>query len=151
LEPGLVGGRFNPPPLLAHLDLVLDLDVVVDLFEEGISEGTILREKICPGPRPGRSPRPGFLLQALKNFERLRPLLHFILFRRFGMRYGPAILIWIVVGMASVYGQAKKPSIVFDSITKDAGKVTQGETVKQVFTFTNKGSGTLEIINVQPT
>jgi hypothetical protein len=67
------------------------------------------------------------------------------------MRYGPAILIWIVVGMALVYGQAKKSSIVFDSITKDAGKVTQGETVKQVFTFTNKGSGTLEIINVQPT
>jgi hypothetical protein len=90
-------------------------------------------------------------LQALKNFERLRPALHCILFRRFGMRYGPAILIWIVVGIVSVYGQAKKPSIVFDSITKDAGKVTQGETVKQVFTFTNKGSGTLEIINVRPT
>ena len=67
------------------------------------------------------------------------------------MRYGPAILVWTVVGMASVYGQAKKPSIVFDSITKEAGKVTQGETVKQVFTFTNKGSGTLEIINVRPT
>jgi len=67
------------------------------------------------------------------------------------MRYGPAILIWIVAGMASVYGQAKKPSIVFDSMTKNAGKVTQGETVKQVFTFTNKGSGTLEIINVKPT
>ena len=90
-------------------------------------------------------------LQALKNFERLRPVLRGILFRRFVMRYGPAILIWIVVGMACVYGQAKKPSIVFDGITKDAGKVTQGETVKQVFTFTNKGSGTLEIINVQPT
>jgi hypothetical protein len=90
-------------------------------------------------------------LQALKNFERLRPVLHCILFGGFGMRYGPAILIWIVAGMASVYGQAKKPSIVFDSITKDAGKVTQGETAKQVFAFTNKGSGTLEIIGVQPT
>jgi len=90
-------------------------------------------------------------LQAIKIFERLRPVLHCILLGRFGMRYGPAILIWIVVGMASVYGQAKKPSIIFDSMTKDAGKVTQGETVKQVFTFTNKGSGTLEITNVQPT
>lgn len=67
------------------------------------------------------------------------------------MRYGPAILIWIMAGMASVSGQAKKPSIVFDSIIKDAGKVTQGETVKQVFTFTNKGSGILEIVSVQPT
>jgi hypothetical protein len=90
-------------------------------------------------------------LQALKNFERLQSVLHCMLFRRFGMSYGPAIMVWIVVGMVSVYGQAKKPSIVFDSITKDAGKVTQGETVKQVFTFTNKGSGTLEIMNVQPT
>ena len=67
------------------------------------------------------------------------------------MRYGSAILIWIVAGMVSVHGQAKKPSIVFDSIIKDAGKVTQGEMVKQVFTFTNKGSGTLEIMSVQPT
>jgi hypothetical protein len=90
-------------------------------------------------------------LRSSKNFERLRPVLHCILFRRFGMRYGPAIVIWIVVGMASVYGQAKKPSIVFDSIIKDAGKVTQGETVKQVFTFINKGSGTLEIIGTRPT
>ena len=67
------------------------------------------------------------------------------------MRYGPAILIWIVAGIALVYGQAKKPSIVFDSMIKDVGKVTQGETIKQIFAFTNKGSGTLEIMSVQPT
>ncbi len=43
LQPRLVGTKISTSPLLAHLDLVLDLDVVVDLFEAGISERTKLR------------------------------------------------------------------------------------------------------------
>jgi hypothetical protein len=35
---GLVGTRINPVFLLAYLDLVLDLDMVVDLFEAGLFE-----------------------------------------------------------------------------------------------------------------
>lgn len=66
------------------------------------------------------------------------------------MRYCTAILIWLIAGMP-VSGQAKKPSIVFDRLAKDAGTVTQGEIVRQVFAFTNKGSGILEIARVQPT
>jgi hypothetical protein len=97
LESGLVGTRINPSPLFAHLDPVLDL------VEAGISERTILRGKIGSGPRQGPRPRLGFLLRSSMNFERLRSVLHCILFRSFGMRYGPAILIWIVAGMASVY------------------------------------------------
>jgi hypothetical protein len=35
---GLVGFRTNPAPLSAHVDLVVDLVAVVDLFEAGLSE-----------------------------------------------------------------------------------------------------------------
>jgi hypothetical protein len=45
LQPRLVGTNISTSPLLAHLDLdlVLALDVVLDLFEAGISERTIVR------------------------------------------------------------------------------------------------------------
>jgi hypothetical protein len=66
------------------------------------------------------------------------------------MRYYAAILLWIVTGLPAA-SQAMRPAIVFDRITKDAGTVTQGEIAKQRFTYTDKGSGTLEIISVQPT
>ncbi len=42
------------------------------------------------------------------------------------------------------------PAIVFDSTTKDFGKVTQGETLKHIFKFTNKGNATLEIASAEP-
>ncbi len=42
------------------------------------------------------------------------------------------------------------PAISFESVSKDAGRVTQGETVKQVFNFINKGTGILEIKGVEP-
>ena len=45
-----------------------------------------------------------------------------------GMRRCAAILIWIVAGLPAA-SQAKNPSIVFDGIFKDAGTVTQGETI----------------------
>ena len=44
--------------------------------------------------------------------------------------------------------QAKSPSLEINSTDIDVGKVTQGETIKHVFSFTNRGPGTLEILNV---
>jgi hypothetical protein len=45
--------------------------------------------------------------------------------------------------------QGKGPTIVFDSQSKDFDKIFQGETLKHVFKFANKGSGMLEIVNVE--
>jgi hypothetical protein len=67
------------------------------------------------------------------------------------MRYCAAFVIWVVAGLSPVAGQVKKPAIVFDSIIKNAGTITQGEIAKQVFTYTNKGTAPLEIISVHPT
>ncbi len=42
------------------------------------------------------------------------------------------------------------PAIVFDSPAKDFGKVTEGEVLKHVFTFSNQGGSMLEILKVEP-
>jgi hypothetical protein len=44
----------------------------------------------------------------------------------------------------------KTPTIVFENLTKDFGNVTQGDELKVVFKFSNKGQGTLEIKSVEP-
>ncbi len=54
-----------------------------------------------------------------------------------------------LAGMASVMDRLR--SLRCSTAHQRCRKVTQGETAKQVFTFTNKGSGTLEIMSVQPT
>ncbi len=59
------------------------------------------------------------------------------------------LLVWTLAGATVAVCQAGVPSIVFDSISKDIGTVTQGEIVKHVFPFTNKGTGTLEIKRVE--
>ena len=66
------------------------------------------------------------------------------------MRLCSALLMGLLAGLATVVGQARIPSIAFDSVSKDIGKVVQGETIKQIFTFTNKGTGTLEIKSLEP-
>ena len=43
------------------------------------------------------------------------------------------------------------PMIVFDSPSKDFGKVTEGQVLKHIFKFTNKGTATLEILNAEST
>jgi hypothetical protein len=57
----------------------------------------------------------------------------------------------LIVGLTALSGQDKAPSIVFEDSVKDFGKVLQGETLKHVFSFSNKGSTTLEILSVEPT
>jgi len=44
----------------------------------------------------------------------------------------------------------KAPAIVFDSLTRDFGKVVEGEDLKHVFTFTNRGQAILVIHEVKP-
>lgn len=56
----------------------------------------------------------------------------------------------LAVGLFPLYAQDKAPIIVFDSQTKDFGHVTEGETLKHIFRFTNKGTATLDIIKVEP-
>lgn len=45
--------------------------------------------------------------------------------------------------------QESRPTIVFDSLTKDFGRVIEGEAVKHVFKFANKGNAPLDILNVE--
>jgi hypothetical protein len=58
------------------------------------------------------------------------------------------LLAFMLTGAVSAPGQDKQPSIEFDFVSKDYGTVTQGETIKQVFPFTNKGAGVLQIIDI---
>ena len=68
------------------------------------------------------------------------------------MRFDVRLLLCIlaVPGTAPCMGQDPVPSIVFDNPSQDMGKITEGETLKHVFKFTNKGLGTLEVQKVEP-
>ncbi len=61
----------------------------------------------------------------------------------------PFALILLFVAV-SLVAQDKVPSIAFENLTKDMGKITEGEPVKHVFKFTNKGQAALEILKVEP-
>jgi hypothetical protein len=57
---------------------------------------------------------------------------------------------FLIVGLAVLSGQDKAPSMIIDNPARDFGKVMQGETVKHVFSFSNKGTTALEILSVEP-
>ncbi len=57
---------------------------------------------------------------------------------------------FFAAGTALLTAQDKRPAVTFDSQTKDFGKVTEGQTIKHVFKFTNKGDAVLEIYKVEP-
>jgi hypothetical protein len=61
-----------------------------------------------------------------------------------------AISVVLIAVFAPLFARQNFPAIVFDSETKDLGRVPEGEDLKQVFKFTNNGQGRLEILNVQP-
>jgi hypothetical protein len=65
------------------------------------------------------------------------------------MRFYFAVLALILAVSTDVIGQTKRPSLFIENTSRDVGTVTQGETIKQVFQFTNKGDATLEILDVQ--
>jgi hypothetical protein len=64
------------------------------------------------------------------------------------MRSGYTLFLWIWIPIAAVAVEAKGPSIQIENPIRDVGTLTQGETIRQVFVITNKGSGTLEILDV---
>ncbi len=58
---------------------------------------------------------------------------------------GAFLLGFLMLGAAE-----KPPAITFVSTVKDFGKVTEGEVLKHVFTFSNTGGAELEILKVEP-
>ena len=60
-------------------------------------------------------------------------------------RFSLLLSVTMVAGVVSLLALENAPNIAFESNTKDFGKITQGQVLKHVFKFTNKGTGTLEI------
>jgi hypothetical protein len=60
------------------------------------------------------------------------------------------VIIVLTVTLQPLSARQKGPIIEFDSVTKQVDKVTDGEVVSLVFTFTNKGDAQLEILAVEP-
>lgn len=58
------------------------------------------------------------------------------------------ICAFIAAGLLPLTAQEQGPSIVFDALNKDVKTVTDGETIQQIFRFTNKGNATLEILGI---
>jgi hypothetical protein len=58
-------------------------------------------------------------------------------------------LVVLAASALPLFGLDNAPAIFFDSTTKDFGKVTEGETLKHIFKFTNKGNATLEIASAE--
>ncbi len=63
-------------------------------------------------------------------------------------RFFLMVLMVIVGGLLPLSARQKGPSIVFDSISKNFNKVPEGEVIRHVFKFANKGDATLEIVRV---
>jgi len=61
-----------------------------------------------------------------------------------------AACVVLTLGATNLIAQEKIPTIVFESLAKDFGKVTEGETLKYIFKFANKGQARLEILKVEP-
>lgn len=53
------------------------------------------------------------------------------------------------LGLLSLAARHAGPSIAFESLAADFKKITDGEPIRQVFKFTNKGDETLEILGVE--
>ena len=56
---------------------------------------------------------------------------------------------WLAIGAVSLPAQAKTPTVAFDSLTKDFGSVIEGQTLKHIFKFTNKGDALLQILRAE--
>ncbi len=64
------------------------------------------------------------------------------------MRLSVVLLFAMLIPLANCMGPAKGPLAQIENPTRDVGTVLQGEPIKQVFVITNKGSSTLEILDV---
>ena len=57
----------------------------------------------------------------------------------------------MIAGQTGLWGQDNVPSMFLENSVKDFGKVIQGEMLKHVFGFSNRGSSPLEILSVEAT
>jgi hypothetical protein len=64
------------------------------------------------------------------------------------MKLWCALFALLAAAVPAFTGQANSPSVHFESTARDVGTVAQGEIIKEVFTFTNKGPGTLKILDI---
>jgi regulatory protein YycH of two-component signal transduction system YycFG len=53
------------------------------------------------------------------------------------------------MAVSTLSAQPKSPLIEFQNTKSDQGTVIQGDIIKQAFDFVNKGSGILEILDVE--
>jgi hypothetical protein len=60
-------------------------------------------------------------------------------------------IILFLLAAVPLAAQDKAPVLVFESQTKDFGKVNEGAPIKHVFKFANKGDAVLEIFKVEGT
>jgi hypothetical protein len=66
------------------------------------------------------------------------------------MKIAPIAIVILLLAVSPLLAQTGGPALVFESATKEFGKVAEGTILKHVFKFTNKGSSTLEIFKVEP-
>ncbi len=64
-------------------------------------------------------------------------------------QYGVLACAVLTLAMMTIQAQDKTPVISFENTNKDFGKVTEGQLLKHIFRFTNKGSVQLEILKVE--
>jgi hypothetical protein len=64
------------------------------------------------------------------------------------MKFWCVLFALLAAAGPALTGQANAPSVHFENTTGDAGTVAQGEIIKQVFIFTNKGPGVLKILDI---
>ncbi len=64
--------------------------------------------------------------------------------------YGIGLTLFLLsLGAWPAAAQDQVPVLVFESQTKDFGKVLEGAPIKHVFKFANKGGAVLEIFKVE--
>lgn len=66
-------------------------------------------------------------------------------------RYCLAACSALALSVGVPWAQQRTPGIAFEVPVKDFGKVYAGETLVQVFNFSNRGDAVLEIAEVRPT
>jgi hypothetical protein len=64
-------------------------------------------------------------------------------------QFGVLACVVLILAMMTIQAQDKVPVISFEKTSKDFGKVTEGQLLKHIFRFTNKGSVQLEILKVE--
>jgi hypothetical protein len=59
------------------------------------------------------------------------------------------VCIILVLALLPLTAQDKSPAVVFENQVADHGTVTEGQVIKHIFKFANKGSAVLEILKVE--